>query len=113
MTSLPVSSSGGAQVPWCLVIFNGTNYRDWVSHMRWHMRGLRLWEFLSGELPYPALPTPLEQSVIPPGTSEEVQKKLREAYDDDTASYMFGLIRLGWMKTPVLGLLLLLVWMSI
>jgi hypothetical protein len=28
------------------------------------------------------------QPVIPPGTSEDEQKKLREVYDDDMASYM-------------------------
>ncbi|CAD6269897.1 unnamed protein product [Miscanthus lutarioriparius] len=56
--------------------------------MRWHMRGLRLWEFLSGELPCPALPDRPVQPVIPPENSEEEQKKLREAYDDDMASYM-------------------------
>jgi hypothetical protein len=52
------------------------------------MRGLRLWEFLSGELPCPALPNRPVQLVIPPETSEDEQKKLREAYDDDMASYM-------------------------
>jgi hypothetical protein len=52
------------------------------------MRGLRLWEFLSGKLPYPALPDRLVQLVIPPRTSEDDQKKSREAYDDDMTSYM-------------------------
>ena len=88
MASPPVPPSGGAQIPRCPVIFDGTNYHDWVPHMRWHMRGLRLWEFLSGELPCPALPDRPVQPVIPPENSEEEQKKLREAYDDDMASYM-------------------------
>jgi hypothetical protein len=26
------------------VLFNGTNYRDWVPRMRLHMRGLHLWD---------------------------------------------------------------------
>jgi hypothetical protein len=33
--------SGGAQVPRRPVLFNGTNYRDWVPRMRWHMCGLQ------------------------------------------------------------------------
>jgi hypothetical protein len=52
------------------------------------MHGLWLWEFLSGELPCPVLPDRPVQPVIPPGTSEDERKKLREAYDDDMASYM-------------------------
>ena len=88
MASPQVPPSGGAQIPWCPVIFNDTNYRDWVSHMWWHMRGLQLWEFFSGELPCPALSARLVQPVIPLGTSKDEQKKLHEAYDDDMASYM-------------------------
>ena len=88
MASPHVPPSRGAQIPRCPVIFDDTNYHDWVPHMRWHMRGLRLWEFLSGELPCPALPDRPVQPVIPPENSEEEQKKLREAYDDDMASYM-------------------------
>jgi hypothetical protein len=56
--------------------------------MQWNMRDLRLWEFLSGELPCPALPDRPVQLVIPPEKSEEEQKKLHKAYDDDMASYM-------------------------
>jgi hypothetical protein len=43
-------SASDASVLRCPVIFDGTNYRDWVPRMRLHMRGLRLWEFLTGEL---------------------------------------------------------------
>jgi transposase InsO family protein len=39
------------------VLFNGTNYRDWVPRMRLHMRGLRLWDFLTGELSCPPSPS--------------------------------------------------------
>jgi hypothetical protein len=88
MASPSVPPSGGAQIPRCPVIFDGTNYHEWVPHMRWHMRGLQLWEFLSGELPCPVLPDRPVQPVIPPGTSEDEQKKLCETYDDDMASYM-------------------------
>jgi hypothetical protein len=88
MASPPVSSSAGsgAQVLRCLVLFNGTNYCDWVPHMWLHMRDLRLWEFLGGELPCPPLPIRPVQPVIPTGTSEADQKKPQEY--DDIASYM-------------------------
>jgi len=56
--------------------------------MRWHMRGLRLWDFLTGELPCPPLPTPPVQPVFPPATSDDDKKKLRDEYNDDMASYM-------------------------
>jgi len=82
------SQSSGGQIPRCPVIFNGTNYRVWVSRMRWHMRGLRLWDFLTGELPCPPLPTPPVQPVFPPATSDDDKKKLRDEYNDDMASYM-------------------------
>jgi hypothetical protein len=36
------TSSGHVPVLRCLVLFNGTNYHDWVSHMRLHMRRLYL-----------------------------------------------------------------------
>jgi hypothetical protein len=85
MASPPISTS--AQIPRCPVLFTSNNYHEWVPHMRLHMRGLQLWGFLSGELPCPPLPTPPVQPVIPTGTSEEDQKKLREAYEDDMASY--------------------------
>jgi hypothetical protein len=88
MASPPVSSSAssGAQVLRCLVLFNGTNYCDWVPHMRLHMRDLRLWEFLGGELPCLPLPTHLMHPIIPTGTSEADQKKPQEY--DDIASYI-------------------------
>ena len=82
------SQSSGGQIPRCPVIFNGTNYRVWVSRMRWHMRGLRLWDFLTGELPCPPLPTPPVQPVFPPATSDDDKKKLHDEYNDDMASYM-------------------------
>jgi hypothetical protein len=46
-------SSGGLPVLQCPVLFNGTNYRDWVLRMRLHMRGLRLWEILTDDLKCP------------------------------------------------------------
>uniref|UniRef100_A0A0A8Z7Z7 DUF4219 domain-containing protein n=1 Tax=Arundo donax TaxID=35708 RepID=A0A0A8Z7Z7_ARUDO len=35
-------SSSGLQVPHCPMLFNSTNYHDWVPRMMWHMKGLRL-----------------------------------------------------------------------
>jgi hypothetical protein len=42
------------------MLFNGINYRDWVPRMR----GLRLWDFLMGELPCPPSPSAPDQPVI-------------------------------------------------
>ena len=50
-------SSSGVAILRCPVLFNGTNYRDWVPRLRIHMRGLCLWEFLTGELSCPPRPT--------------------------------------------------------
>jgi hypothetical protein len=41
------STLGPIPVLRCPMLFNGTNYRDWVTQMCLHMRGLRLWEFLT------------------------------------------------------------------
>jgi hypothetical protein len=37
-----LTSLGSVPVLRCLVLFNGTNYREWIPRMRLHMRGLRL-----------------------------------------------------------------------
>jgi hypothetical protein len=47
-----LTSSGSALVLRCPVLFNGTNYRNWVPHMR-----NLLWDFLTGELPCPSSPS--------------------------------------------------------
>lgn len=59
------SSSVGVSVPRCPVIFDGTIYRAWVPHMRLLMRGLRVWEFLTGDLPCPPRRTTPTPPVIP------------------------------------------------
>ncbi|XP_044346412.1 RNA-binding protein BRN1-like [Triticum aestivum] len=51
-----MSSSGYVAVPRCSVIFDGTNYAEFVGFMRIHMRGLLLWGVLSGEVPCPPCP---------------------------------------------------------
>jgi hypothetical protein len=88
------------------MLFNGTNYRDWVPHMRLHMRGLHLCDFLMGELPYPPSPSAPAQPVISEKTTTAEKEKLLTDYEDRLASYesqfhaymtwvLSGLIRYG------------------
>ena len=51
-------STGYVAVPRCPVIFDGTNYTEFIGFMRIHMRGIRLWGFLSGEVCCPPCPVP-------------------------------------------------------
>jgi hypothetical protein len=69
------------------VLFNGTNYRDWVPRMRLHMRGLRLWDFLTGELPCPSSPSAPAQPVISKKTTAAEKEQLLADYEDRLASY--------------------------
>jgi hypothetical protein len=71
----------------CLVLFNGTNYRDWVLRMSLHMRGVRLWDFLTDELPCPPSPSTPAQSVISEKTTIAGKEKLLADYEDRPASY--------------------------
>jgi hypothetical protein len=71
----------------CPVLFNDTNYHDWVPRMRLHMRGLRLWDFLTDELPCPPSPSALAQPVISETTTTAEKEKLLADYDDRLASY--------------------------
>jgi hypothetical protein len=64
------------------MLFNGTNYHDWVHHMR----DLRLWEFLTSELPYPPSPSVPAQLVISEKTTTNEKKKLLADYDDRTTT---------------------------
>jgi hypothetical protein len=81
------TSSGHVLVLQCPVLFNGTNYRDWVPHMRLHIYGLRLWDFLTGELPYPPSPSTPAQRVISKKTTAAEKEKLLVDYEDRLASY--------------------------
>jgi hypothetical protein len=71
------SSSGYVAIPRCPVIFDDANYPDFTAFMRVHMRGLRLWGVLSGEVscpPYPTAPvapTPPTPVVLGDGASQE------------------------------------------
>jgi hypothetical protein len=83
------SSTSSAPVPVlrCPVLFNGTNYRDWVPRMRLHMRGLCLWDFLTGELPCPPSPSAPAQPVISEKTTDAEKERLLADYEDRLASY--------------------------
>jgi hypothetical protein len=80
------TSSGPVQVLRCPVLFNGTNYRDWVPRMRLHMRGL-LWDFLTGELPCPPSPSAPAQPMISEKTTAAEKERLLADYEDRLASY--------------------------
>jgi hypothetical protein len=69
------------------VLFNVTNYRDWVPHMCLLMRGLRLWDFLTGELPCPPSPLTPDQLVISEKTAVAEKEQLLADYEDRLASY--------------------------
>jgi hypothetical protein len=69
------------------VLFNGTNYHDWVPRMRLHMCGLRLWDFLMGELPCPSSPLAPDQPVISEKTTAAEKERLLIDYEDHLASY--------------------------
>jgi hypothetical protein len=59
------SSSGYVAIPHCPVIFDGMNYPDFAAFMRVHMRGLRLWGVLSGEVSCPPCPTAPLAPILP------------------------------------------------
>jgi hypothetical protein len=79
--------SGTVPVLRCLVLFNGTNYRDWVPRMRMHMCDLCLWDFLTGELPCPPSPSTPAQPVISEKTTVAEKEQLLADYEDRLASY--------------------------
>jgi hypothetical protein len=81
------TSSGPVPVLRCPVLFNGTNYRDWVPRMRLHMHGLRLWDFLMGELPCPLSPSAPAQPVISEKTTTAEKERLLADYEDRLTSY--------------------------
>jgi hypothetical protein len=55
--------------------------------MRLHMHGLRLWDFLTGELPYPPSPSAPAQLVISEKTTAAEKERLLADYEDRLASY--------------------------
>jgi hypothetical protein len=71
----------------CPMLFNGTNYRDWVPHMCLHIRGLRLCDFLTDELLCPPSPSAPAQPVISEKTTAAEKEKLLADYEYRLASY--------------------------
>ena len=63
------TSSGYVAIPRCPIIFDGANYPDLANFMRVHMRGLRLWGVLSGEVPCPPRPVAPSVRVAPTPTA--------------------------------------------
>ena len=59
------TSSGYVAIPRCPIIFDGANYPDFANFMRVHMRGLRLWGVLSGEVPCTSRPVAPSVPVAP------------------------------------------------
>jgi len=88
MATPSVPSSGGVQITRCPVLFIGTNYRDWVPRLRWHMRGLRLWEFLTGDISCPLAPIVPARPTIPDNAIDAVKTKLVDEYDASMESYV-------------------------
>uniref|UniRef100_A0ACD5VIJ4 Uncharacterized protein n=1 Tax=Avena sativa TaxID=4498 RepID=A0ACD5VIJ4_AVESA len=87
------SSSGYVAIPRCPVIFDDANYPDFAAFMRVHMRGLRLWGVLSGEVscpprpvvpPVPLAPTPV---VLAPDATQAVKDAAQSADDSARADY--------------------------
>jgi hypothetical protein len=52
-----------------------------------HMRGLRLWDFLTGDPPCPPSPSAPAQPVILEKTTAAEKEKLLADYEDRLASY--------------------------
>jgi hypothetical protein len=83
-----LTSSGTVPVLRCPVLFNGTNYHDWVPRMCLHMHGLRLWDFLMGKLPCPLSASAPAQPVILEKTTAIEKERFIADYDDRLASYV-------------------------
>jgi hypothetical protein len=66
------------------VIFDGTNYLDFAAFMRVHMRGLRLWGVLSGEVSCPPCPTaPLAPiPSTPPVLGDDATQEAKDAAEN-------------------------------
>ena len=95
-----MSSSGYVAVPRCSVIFDGTNYAEFVGFMRIHMRDLLLWGVLFGEVSCPPCPVaPVAPTPpVPPALAADASEADRaaakdaddlaiEAYDQQVSDY--------------------------
>jgi hypothetical protein len=87
------SSSGYVAIPRCPVIFYDANYPDFAAFMRVHMRSLRLWGVLSGEVPCPPRPTaptvpiPPTPVALAPDATQEAKDAAKSADDTALAEY--------------------------
>ncbi|CAD6250315.1 unnamed protein product [Miscanthus lutarioriparius] len=82
---------GAVLVPRCPIIFNGTNWGDFVFHVEVHMDGQLLWRYLTGERicpPRPLLPTP---PTYPPDADDDAKSALLEAFEAKMESYQSDL----------------------
>lgn len=81
------SSTGIVSVPKPPITFNGVNYREFVQHMRIHLRGQRLWVYLTGERPCPPHPVPPTKPIFPADATEDVQRAAVAAFEDALEEY--------------------------
>ncbi|CAD6272483.1 unnamed protein product [Miscanthus lutarioriparius] len=82
---------GVVPFPRCPVIFNGTNWGDFVFHMEVHMDGQLRWGYLMGEWicpSHPILPTP---PMYLPDDVDDAMSALLEAFELETESYQSDL----------------------
>jgi hypothetical protein len=66
---------------------SGTNYRDWVPRIHLHICGLRLWDFLTEELPCSPRPSAPIEPVIKEKTTTIKKEKFLADYEDRMTSY--------------------------
>jgi hypothetical protein len=83
------SSSGYVAISLCPVIFDGANYPDFAAFMCVHMRSLRLWGVLSGEVSCPLCPTaPLAPiPPTPPVLRDDATQADKDAAESVVAAY--------------------------
>lgn len=74
------SSSGYVTIPRCSVIFDGTNYTEFVAFMRIHILWHCLWGGLSGEVP--CLPRPVPPVAPTPPTPPTLVADATQAAKD-------------------------------
>ena len=58
-----------------------------MQHMKLHMRGQRVWEYLTGSLPCPSLPTPPAEVVFPADADDTKQREVLDAFEEATEGY--------------------------
>ena len=64
------------------------------------MRGLRLWEFITGDIPCPSPPVVPVKPTIPDKTTDDVKTKMLDDYDASMESYVLGIGPSGQASPP-------------